>query len=187
MLPSWTVYLDDLDQWVGDGNNGDKWRKFLRTKDLREQLTKGREADPAVVSRVLQQYQSDAKGLNKRRFVSTRRELRTWRDALRNQYTGDLAKSVWASRGDHVPMTDESFSTVRTDLQSAAQQLENRLGVGSSFAQGWKDYLRWSQLEPHLYGEVKVTGQVLRELDVVLRRLRANKPGLEHPVFGRLA
>ena len=182
-----TVYLDDLDQWVGDGNNGDKWRKFLQTKDLREQLAKGREADPAVVSRVLQEYQSGAQGLSKRRFVSTRRELRTWRDALRNQHAGDLAKSVWAWRGEHVPMTDERLATVRTDLQTAAQQLENRMGVGSSFAQGWKDYLNWSQLKPHLYGEVKITGQVLRELDVVLRRLRANKPGLEHPVFGRLA
>ncbi len=182
-----TVELDDLDQWVGDGANGDKWRKFLRTKELREQLAKGREADPAIVARVQQQYRSGANGLDKRRFVSTGHEIQTWLDALRNQHAGDLAKSVWASRGDHLPLTDENFATVRTNLQSAAQQLENRLGVGSSFAQGWKDYLRWSQLEPHLYGEVKVTGQVLRELDVVLRRLRANKPGLEHPVFGRMA
>ena len=181
------VHLDDLDQWVGDGKNGDKWREYLQTKDLREQLTKGHEADPAIVARVLQQYQSDANGLNKKRFVAVRGDLQTWLNALRNQHSGNLSKSVWAARGDHQPLTDEQFEVVRNDLRNSAQQLENRLGFGSSFAQGWKDYLQWWHLEPHLWGEVKITGQVLRDLDVVLRRLRANRPGLENPAFSRTA
>ncbi len=182
-----TVALDDLDQWVGAGANGEKWRDYLHTPELREQIATGHEADPAVVSRVLQQYRSDANGLDKRRFVAVRGALQSWLDALRNLHAGDLAKLVWAARGDHVPLTDKSFAVVRTDLHSTAQQLENRLGLGSSFSLGWKEYLNWSQLEPHFSSDVKITGQSLRDLDTVLRRLRSNKPGLEHPVFVRTA
>jgi len=182
-----TTALDDLDRWVGAGKNGEKWRIFLRSTELRQQMEKGHEADPAVVARALQQYRSSASGLEKRRFVGVRHELETWLDALRNQHAGDLPKLVWAARGDHVPLTDESFDVVRTNLRRAAHQLENRLGVGSSFAEGWKTYLRWPQLEPHFSADTKITNQSLRELDLVLRRLRSNKPGLEHPVFVRTA
>ncbi|NOZ40002.1 MAG: hypothetical protein GXP24_07230 [Planctomycetes bacterium] len=182
-----TIALDDLDQWVGEGKNGGKWRSFLRSKELREQLVKGHDADPAIVSRVLQQYRSDAKGLDKRRFVVVRRALHSWLDALQNQHTDDLAKLVWAARGDHVPLTAESIAAVRAKLRRAARQLENRLGGNDTFAAGWKDYLKWSYLEPHLSADAKITGQSLRDLDTVLHRLRSNKPGLEHPVFVRTA
>jgi len=182
-----TAALDELDQWVGDKKNGDAWRSYLRSKQLREQLELNEQADPAVVSRALQQYRSGASGLEKKRFVMVRRELQAWLDSLRSKHAGDLAKLAWAARGDHVPLTDESFAVVRNDLQKAANQLENRLGLGSSYTESWKDYLKWSQLEPHFSSEVKITGQSLRELDTVLRRLRANQPGLEHPAFVRTA
>jgi len=182
-----TVALDDLDQWVGDEANGKKWRGFLHTQELREQLAKRHEADPAIVSRVLQQYRSGAGGLDKRRFVAVGHKLQTWLDALRNQHAGDLAKLVWAARGDHLPLSDKSIAAVRAHLRSATQQLENRLGGDNSFAAGWKDYLKWPLLEPHLQDDVKITGQSLRGLDTVLRRLRANKPGLEHPKFVHVA
>ena len=179
--------LDALDEWVGEGENGNNWRTFLQSAELREQLELGAEADPAVVSRVLQQYQSGASGLDKRRFVETRQSLESWLEALREQYAGNLAKLAWAARGDHQPIDDDRFSQVRARLSDAARRLEQRIGGDSSFAASWKEYLRWHLLEPHLEGDVKITGQTLRDLDGVLRRLRANKPGLEHPVFADTA
>lgn len=182
-----TAALDDLDQWIGDGENGNKWRAFLHSARLRQQLAQGYQADPAVVARALQQYRSGASGLDKSRFVRVGRRLQTWLAALRNQHIDDLPKLAWAARGDHVPLTEESFAVVRTDLGSAAQQLENRLGVGTSLARGWKAYLQWSLLEPHFESNAKITGQSLRDLDRVLRRIRSNLPGLEHPLFVRTA
>lgn len=178
-----TSALDDLDQWVGEGENGSKWRNFLKTAELREQIAQGAEADPAEVARVLQQYRSGTRGLDRRRFVKVREELADWLSSLRGQFNGDLAKLAWAGRGDHSPIDESRMSKARGRLRSAADRLEQRLGGDSSFALAWKDYLRWPQLEPHLSDEVEITGQSLRDLDGVLRRLRTNKPGLEHPVF----
>lgn len=175
--------LDDFDQWVGADKNGDKWRVFLKSKELREQLAEGHEADPAVVARVLQQYEADANGLEMRRFVIVQQEVRSWLNRLREQYTGNLSKLAWAARGDHLPVTDESLSPIRAKLRNAAQQLENRLGGSNSFAQNWKKFLNWSSLEPHFSDDAAITGQSLRDLDIVLRRFRSNHPGLENSVF----
>ena len=41
--------LDNLDQWVGAGPNGDKWRDFLRSPALRAEMAKGDQAEPSVV------------------------------------------------------------------------------------------------------------------------------------------
>jgi len=182
-----TTALEDLDSWVGEGANGQKWHNFLKSAQLREQLVQGAQADPAIVARVLQQYRSGANGLEKKRFVAIRGELQTWLDALQSQYVDDLPKLAWAARGDHLPLTDASFAVVRDNLHTATQQLEDRLGAGSPFAQGWYEFLQWPLLEPHLNGDVKITGQSLRDLDTVLRRLRTNTPGLEHPEFVRTA
>ena len=181
------VAMDDLDAWVGEGKNGDKWRKYLRSAALRKAMKEGEEADPAVVARALQQYRTGAKGLEKRRFVMVRGALQSWLKDLRNQHAGNLSKSVWAARGDHVPLTDERFAPVRSELREAARRLENRLGVGSQYMENWKTYLKWPLLEPHFEEGVKISGKSLKELDEVLKRLRANKPGLEHPVFTRTA
>lgn len=179
--------LDELDAWVGGEANGAKWRKFLMSEELREQMARGAEADPAVVSRVLQQYKSGVNGLGKRRFVEVRSSIRSWLDALRGQYENDLSKLAWAARGDHEPVDEQRIDEVRNRLRTEATRLEARLGGDSQFAQGWKDYLRWESLEPHFSSDVAITGQSLRDLDAVLRRLRSNKPGLEHPVFTNTA
>ncbi len=182
-----TAALDDLDQWVGEGENGAKWRSYLMSSELREQLAQGAEADPAIVTRVLQQYESDASGLDKRRFVATRQQLKSWLSALKSQYVGNLAKLAWATRGDHVPVDEQRFAQARDRLRAAAQRLEQRIGGDAAFAEGWKTYLRWDLLQPQFTDDVRITGQSLRDLDSVLRRLRSNKPGLEHPVFTETA
>jgi hypothetical protein len=179
--------LDDLEGWIGAGNNGQRWRKLLDSDALRAQIALGAAADPAVVARVSQRYQSGVRGLEKQRFVAVDQQLQVWLRALRAQYAGDLARQAWAARGDHLPLSDERFAAVRGELREAASQLERRLGGNSPLAQGWKAYLKWPLLEPHFSDEVKISGQSLRDAELVLRRLRANQPGLEHAEFVRTA
>ncbi len=176
--------LADLDQWIGEEANGQSWRKFLATDALRKQLAAGSDADPAVVSRVLEKYQSGANGLEMPRFAKVRQGLTAWLFDLRAQYTNDLAKMAWASRGDYNPSAVEGrLASLRVELQKQARRLEKKLGTNNEFAQSWKRYLRWELLEPHFDDEVKVSAELLVNLDRVLRRIRANRPGLEHPAF----
>ncbi len=176
--------LADLDQWIGDEANGQKWRKFLATAALQKQIAAGSGADPAVVSQVLAKYRSGALGLEKPRFVKVRQEIDQWLTALRGQYANDLAKMAWASRGDYNPAAIAGrLPALRTELRTTAQQLEQKLGTSSELAQGWKRYLKWELLELHFNDAVKVRGESLANLDVVLKRFRSNRPGLEHPAF----
>lgn len=183
-----TTALDELDRWIGDGPNGDRWRKHLDTRQLRDQVAEGSNADPAVVARVLQRYRSGTPGLEKGRFVSVRDALADWLDALQQQFTGDLSKLAWASRGDHQPFSDEQLKSLRGELRNSAQSLEQTLlGYGPEFAANWKRYLHWEQLEPQLADEAKIDRSTLADLGRALKRFRMNKPGLEQPVFTRVA
>ncbi|MCG8451092.1 MAG: hypothetical protein MI725_16105 [Pirellulales bacterium] len=98
-----------------------------------------------------------------------------------------LPQEVWATRDDHVPISDERLAEVRDELRSAAQALEQAIGVDTPFAQNWKDYLLWDLLVPHRDAEMRITGKSLGELDRVLKRFRKNHPGLELPQFTRTA
>ena len=183
-----TASLDALDHWVGKEANGDKWRKYLGSRTLRAQIEKGQAADPAIVSRVLEQYRTGATGLDKKRFTDVAREIESWRDALKQQYTGDLPKLAWASRGDYQPANrEERLAPSRTKLRQAAQALERALGKNSQFSENWKRYLRWDRLEPHLAGDVTINEQSLSDLTAVLKRFRSNVSGLENPVFTQTA
>ncbi len=183
-----TSALDQLDAWVGSEANGDKWRKYLGSRALRSQIEKGNEADPAIVSRVLEQYLTDAKGLDKKLFVEVRREIVAWRNALQQQYVGDLPKLAWASRGDYQPASrEERLGPSRSRLRQTARALEKTLGTNSAFAKKWKRYLRWDRLAPHLTDEVPINSQTIADLISVLKRFRSNVAGLENPAFTKTA
>lgn len=85
------------------------------------------------------------------------------------------------------PVTDERFGPTRQELVDSARALESAIGGDSQFAQNWKRYLKWDLLEPQLGDDARVDRASLDNLGRVLRRLRSNHPGLELPVFTRLA
>ena len=99
----------------------------------------------------------------------------------------DLADLAERSAKYHQPVTKERFSPVLHEMQNLARALERAVGGNSQFAQNWKAYLKWNLLEPHLAAEPKLDLQNLNDLDKVLRRFRANRAGLELPVFTRAA
>jgi len=76
------VALEDLHQWLGDGRNGQKWQKYLRSDELVGQLKNGDQADRQAIQSVLDQYNSGAAGLDKRRFIAVRDALQKWRADL---------------------------------------------------------------------------------------------------------
>src|SRR6185503_6463093 len=97
--------IDKLDAWLGDGDNGNRWRAYLHTDQLRAEVAKGGEADPAVVAYTLGVLHGDAKGLTLAPFKSAADAINAWLLDLREKYENDLPKLAWASRGDHSPIT----------------------------------------------------------------------------------
>jgi hypothetical protein len=181
------VALDDLDAWVGDGANGDRWRSYLKTGELRTELAKSAEANPAVVARVLQQFRGDANGLELAPFRTTADALARWLAELRQPLADDLVRYALAAGNDYAPITAAQFARVRADLRGKARALEQALGADTPLARSWKEYLRWDQLTPHLADDYRPTNASLAELGDVLRRFRTNEPGLELPVFSDVA
>lgn len=179
--------LDKLDAWLGVEANGDRWRKYLHADELRAEIALGAQADPAKVARALQRFRGDAKGLNLAPFESVRIALAAWLSALKQQYQGDLPKLAWAARGDHVPLSTADFDKVRNDLRTKARAADQALATNAAAVAGWKKYLAWDLLVPHLGETLKVDRQSLADLDEVLRRLHTNEPGLERPQFVALA
>jgi hypothetical protein len=179
--------LDQLDAWLGDGEKGDRWRAYLQTDQLRAELAKGDAADAAIVARVLQQFRTGAKGLELAPFQAASNAIANYLAALRGQFGDDLAKLALSARGDHTPITAERFAELRADLRTTAHALEQALGGGTPLARNWKSYLEWDRLEPHFADDYQPTNASLAELDEVLHRFRSNQPGLELPVFAKVA
>jgi hypothetical protein len=180
--------LEQLDAWLGNNPNADAWRQYLQTAELRNQLEKGGDADPAAVSQVLQQFSSSASGLELPRFAAMRAALKAWLAELRASYADDVTKLVSSYRSEFSPVTPQEFAGIRADMRSKASALLQFLGGASSpLARGWKTYLKWDQLEPHFADDFQITMRSLNQLDEVLLRLHSNQPGLELPPFVSLA
>ncbi len=178
--------LDDQDAWIGPAAKGDKWRAYLRNEELRRQIEAGSDADLEKVAGVLQRYDSGTAGLEMRRFATVRRELENWFQSLVEHSSEDLANLVWTLRGEHHPMTDERFASVRQELRDRVRELE-RVIETSKIEDHWREYLRWDLLEPHFQDDVAINRQSLENLDAVLRRFHSDRPGMEQPAFARTA
>lgn len=175
--------LDQLDAWVGSGSNGDRWRSFIKADQLRADLAKGAEVDPAQLAESLQVLSGNANGLQLAPFVKLRLALADYLKTVRSQFNGDFAKLAWAARGDHQPLTPEEFAQLRATMRDKARALERAMGADTALARNWRKFLLWDDLTPHFADDYEVTRSSLTKLDQVLMRFRANQAGLELPVF----
>jgi hypothetical protein len=118
-----TSALNELDAWLGDGDNADRWRAFLHADQLRAEVAKGDEADPAPVAYTLGVLHGDADGLKLAPFKAAADAINAWLLDLREKYENDLPKLAWASRRDHTPISGKQFEEIRVDLRTKAQAL----------------------------------------------------------------
>lgn len=179
--------LDRLDAWLGSGANGDAWRNYLEIGSLRDEIAKGAEADPAVVSRTQRQLRTEAKGVDLAPFAEVRTAAQTWAHELRKGFGDDLSELAWSSRHDFLPISAEEFRQIRGAMRARAGELEQAWKYDPKLAESWKAFLHWEWLEPHFSDDHKATRAGLQNLDEVIRRFHANEPGLELPSFTNLA
>lgn len=179
--------LAELETWIGDGDNGQRWRRHLHIADLHAAIAQGDQADPAELASVLHRFTAKTPGLEQGRFVAVRKALAAWLEDLKRQYASDPQRLAWASRGDYQPITPEQFAAIQRDLRTKAAALEQALGHDTPLARGWKKFLQWDLLAPHLAKGFQPDRKSIADLDQVLARFHANEPGLELPVFTNLA
>ncbi len=108
-------------------------------------------------------------------------------ESAESEAAPDDSPKFAAVAGAHEPITAERFAPYRDELIASARALEQALGVNSQLSRDWKRYLKWDLLEPQLAEDAPISRASLENIAMVLRRFRSNHPGLELPVFTRVA
>ncbi|TWU28584.1 hypothetical protein [Bythopirellula polymerisocia] len=103
------------------------------------------------------------------------------------EHSTDLSGLAAAASQDHRTFDNDRFEPTRQELINSSAALERALVPGSNLSKNWKRYLKWDLLTPQLQEGAKIDRDSLENLKTVLRRFRANHPGLELPVFTRTA
>jgi len=100
---------------------------------------------------------------------------------LWGQADSDLLEQVRTARESFRPLERDHVARRRQVLQRAMSQLDQTLARSRpGYAQGWKAYLRWDELNQSLASDETADPAALR---VVLERFRRNNAGLELPKF----
>jgi hypothetical protein len=176
-----TTALDELDAYLGTGPNGQAWGKFLKLADLRDQLARPNGVpEPLVVAAVLERFQSREPGMEQPRFVRVRTAIGAWLDRGPSQRPEDLVTLAAAAKGEYRPATEQDVAAARGRVAIALARLDAYLTKGGKNGLAWKKYLLWDELSDALKPAGTFKADVLAR---VLARFRANKVGLELPVF----
>lgn len=176
--------LQRMHQWVGTGQNGQRWRTYLKSDQLMAELTEPGQADASALEEVLARYESSATGLDMPRFAAVRKALRQWIDSLPRPSTEQLVKAARQAKEAFKPVSDKKLERARSRLAGAVERLDAYLVTGGANGDAWKAYLKWPMLEAQL-----APGQSpnLARLVEVYRQFTANEQGLELPVFADVA
>jgi len=191
LAPNWTaaqtvesqvsMALEGMHNWLGEGNNGQAWRHFLRSEQLLDELAKGTRANRKTIEEILEIYSADTRGLERMRFVEVRQSLETWLSELPKIALGDLPQVARDAKLQFTPITAEDVERARRRLANAIDNLNSRLARGSEEnTDGWKDYLRWNEMEEQLQPQEMADWRMLH---AIAARYYENYVGLGLPEF----
>ena len=173
--------LDELHRWLGDDDNGQTWRRFLKSEQLIEQVAKGDQADRKTVREILDVYSGSTQGLTKERFVTVRKALAAWLDELPLMPLEELPQAARDAKDAFCPTTDEDVARARKRLTDAIANLDGLLAKGGKQnADKWKKYLRRAEVDEQLQAEDGPDWKVLQSVSL---KYYENATGLEDPRF----
>lgn len=173
--------LEVLHNWLGDDENADAWRRYLKSEQLQEQLALGQHADRVVLQDVLDAYASEADGLHKSRFAAVRQAVEAWLEGLPQIPADRLADEFRKAEDRFHPLTDEDVQVARETLDKALVELDEFLLTGGRLnAVRWQSYLRWEEMQAQLSAEAGPDWKVLQSIAL---EYYANRPGIEDVRF----
>jgi hypothetical protein len=173
--------VNDLNAWLGNNDNGQRWRQYLRMDELTAQLAQASAADRDAVAAVLERYESGTPGLERQRFQAVRRALVAWHSVLMQPKPGELAQAARDAAGKFQPITPEAAAQAKTELAAAMSQLEQFLNrSGPANAAAWKTYLAWNELAALVQSNDPPNPAAVNALAA---KYQTNHVGLEMPQF----
>ncbi|MBP89826.1 MAG: hypothetical protein CMJ64_24485 [Planctomycetaceae bacterium] len=171
--------LSSMRAWTGDDDNGQAWKRFLKSDALAAEVAKGEQADAAQVRAILEIYSGDTPGLDVASFVSVREALVKWSSEL--DAGTSLLDRVRAAKGNARTLADADVAAAKGTLLANVEQLEQFLDSGpSENAEKWKEFLQWRAMQAEL---AKADNPSLEVLNRSLVKYRENQTGLELPQF----
>lgn len=174
--------LNQLNAWLGEGTNGDGWRKYLQWKSLQAQLKPGNRPDPAVLAETLQKLSAEENGLDLKRFVAARQALSAYVAFLKEAEQADLAKlanEVASAKFTAPPET--ALANARGSLEDALRRFDRYL-ARQPYGDDWRAYLHLAALERQLDSSRPNP----KELSKVLDQFTSGASGLELEPFARV-
>lgn len=172
--------LKSLHQWLGTGEKGAGWRRYLMSDVLKSELRNGDQANRMALRKILARYSADESGLAMHRFVAVRRALQSWLEQLPPLDAAQLASAAQEARQHYFAKGDAQVQEARRRLEQAVTNLERLMEISSPQTRMvWQDYLDWQQTKELLAKEAPDRDQ----LRSILSRLYANEEGLELPAF----
>ena len=176
--------LNRLHQFVGNQENGRRWKNYLMSSALQAELAKGDDADPQVLADVLEKYSAETPGLEGPRFQAVRDALAAWHSELAPVSPEELPRLAREAVKTVEPVSAEKAARAKQELTAAMAELDRFLvRSGSAVATGWKKYLLWDNLTAQLERE---EGPEADAVNAILDKFFANKNGLEMPRFTRV-
>jgi hypothetical protein len=178
------VALTDLHRYLGEGDNGQRWRKFLMSGDLAAELAKGAQADRAKLAAILARYSGPERGLEMPHFVAVRKALAAWDSELSQEQPAGLAPMARDAAGKFQPISPQQTARSRAEVQAALAGLDALLkNSPPDNDTGWRKYLRWEELTEQAQ---RPEGPEPRVAEAAITRLSAYENGLEMPQFARV-
>jgi hypothetical protein len=173
--------LGQLQQWLGEGANADRWRRFLRTEQLETELRGAANADRRALSAILGAYRSGVPGLSAAPFQRVQETLRDWSNELAVPMALRWAGAARAAAQAPLPTGQSEVRDARSHLEQASRSLDRFLsGAPPDQEARWKSYLAWQQLEDYLR---EGGDEPNRQLQTTFVQLFSGHPGLELPPF----
>ncbi len=141
-----------LDSWLDGSDQAERWRAYLRSDLLQEQIALGAGADPAVVESVLTRFSSQAPGLDLPVFYDVRDTLVAWRARLLGPSKAELADAIRAAKANFQPVTEAQVEQAKAAALPATRALEQFLASEENGA-GWRNYLLLGKVEQQLMSD----------------------------------
>lgn len=176
--------LTNLNRYLGEGENGQRWRKFLLSGELTSELAKGAQADRAKVGAILERYSGQQPGLEMPQFVAVKDALSAWHRELAEEQPVSLAQMARDAAGKFQAVSPQQTAQSRAELQAALKDLDTLLkNSPPENDAGWRKYLGWEELTAQAQ---RPEGPEARVAQATITRLSAYETGLEMPQFARV-
>ncbi len=174
-----TAAVRDLNRWLGDGANGQKWRHYLAADRLQRSLDAGNQANPADLAEVYARYATVTPGPQTAPLERVRLALASWLTEVVDVPVSELPQLALDAKEHITPPIQGAVSRQRQRLRTALKRLNTRLQGAGENGRLWRKHLLSDELELQLASDQPDAAKLLE----IQERFVGKYAGLELAPF----